>query len=702
MRNRIVGIALALAVASSLVAYTRLITPNGSPERRIDTGGVQFLINDKIVPGLLNADGDVWITADSDPVGALRAAVATWAGVTTAGLTFAPVGTTALVADGSDENHVFVFEDTPENRAVTGGANAVTLGFFTSDGIIVDTDIIFNPVLSGLGQSFAFGTNGDAATFDIEAIALHELGHALGGGHTSVQSATMFQSGKPGDQHPGTLDHDDLAMISEIYPAPGNAALFGSISGIATFAGGGPIRAGSVTAVDPESGTAVSSLSSRQDGSYEITGLPPGGYQVFIEPLNGPVRPSNVRLVDSDADTSFQTTFFGDNNSPTTIQVQAGATAAANIAAPSGDSPVEIELLGQDVGGGSFSFSGIGLALDPGAEAELVAIGPGVGQATATILGNAVQLAGATSVINFTDGTQGLSIPVQVVAGATLKEAGRRGQNAVADAVATLVLNSGGAVSVSTSGLIVPNAGAPSPPTPAFTSAGVVSAASFLGGGVAPGEIVSIFGADMGPTTGAQPAGFDPGTGLLGSTLAGVTVMFDGQPAPLFFVRADQINAQVPFEVSGQANTSVVVSFNGLTSSATQVPVVSAHPALFVLQGSAIVIHNDDGSLNSPSNPVQRGKAVLLFGSGQGVVAPAIATGQPAGASPLSLANGLQLSLGNVSFTPFFAGLSPNFVGLLQINALIPANAPTGGSVPLSISIQGAQSQPGLTIAIAP
>ena len=602
----------------------------------------------------MNADGDVWITADSDPVGALQAAVASWAAVTTAELSFAPVGTTTLLADGSDGNHVFVFDDTPDNRALIGTANAITLGFFTADGIITDTDILFNPVISDGAQSFAFGTNGDPATFDIKAIALHELGHALGGGHSTVQSATMFQSGKPGDTHPGTLDHDDLAMIAEVYPAPGNATLFGSISGLATFAGGGPIRAGAVTAVDPVSGVAVSSLSSRQDGSFEITGLPPGAYQVFVEPLNGPVRPGNVRLFDSDADTSFQTTFFGGNNSPATVQVQAGGTAPANIAAPAGDSPVELELLGRDVGGGAFSFSGIGLALDPGGSAELVAIGPGVGQATATILGNAVQLAGATSVLNFTDGTQGLSIPVQVVAGATLKEAGPRGQNAVADAVATLVLNSGGAVSVSTSGLIVPNAGAPPPPTPAFTSAGVVSAASFLGGGVAPGEIVSIFGVDMGPTTGAQPTGFDPATGLLGSTLAGVSVMFDGQPAPLFFVRADQINAQAPFEISGQANTSVAVSFNGLTSSAAQVAVVSAHPALFANAGSAIVVHNDDGSLNSPSNPVGRGEAVLIFGTGQGVVSPAVATGQPASGSPLSIANGLQLNLGGVSFTPFF------------------------------------------------
>jgi uncharacterized protein (TIGR03437 family) len=64
--------------------------------------------------------------------------------------------------------------------------------------------------------------------------------------------------------------------------------------------------------------------------------------------------------------------------------------------------------------------------------------------------------------------------------------------------------------------------------------------------------------------------------------------------------------------------------------------------------------------------------------------------------------NGLQLNLGGVSSTPFFAGLAPNFVGLLQVNAIIPPNAPTGNTVPLSVSIQGGQSQPGMTIAIAP
>ncbi len=77
---------------------------------------------------------------------------------------------------------------------------------------------------------------------------------------------------------------------------------------------------------------------------------------------------------------------------------------------------------------------------------------------------------------------------------------------------------------------------------PALTQAGVVNAASFLAGGVSPGEIVSLFGSDLGPAVGLQPEGFDPDTGLLATTLGAVSVSFNGVPAPLFFVRQDQIN----------------------------------------------------------------------------------------------------------------------------------------------------------------
>ena len=90
----------------------------------------------------------------------------------------------------------------------------------------------------------------------------------------------------------------------------------------------------------------------------------------------------------------------------------------------------------------------------------------------------------------------------------------------------------------------------------------MVNAASFVGGGVAPGEIISIFGTDVGPRVGVE-TGFDPATGFLPTSFAGVTVTFDGTPAPLFFLLHTQLNVQAPFEIAGRANTNIVVSFNG-------------------------------------------------------------------------------------------------------------------------------------------
>src|SRR5581483_8497301 len=117
------------------------------------------------------------------------------------------------------------------------------------------------------------------------------------------------------------------------------------------------------------------------------------------------------------------------------------------------------------------------------------------------------------------------------------------------------------------------------PPKPAFTAAGIVSAASYQGiksnGPVSPGGIYSIYdipgSPNLGPGTAIVNGGFDV-YGTLPTNLAGVSVRFDGVPAPLFFVYGGQINLQVPFEVAGKTTTNVVVSYYGSTSQPIPVP----------------------------------------------------------------------------------------------------------------------------------
>ena len=134
----------------------------------------------------------------------------------------------------------------------------------------------------------------------------------------------------------------------------------------------------------------------------------------------------------------------------------------------------------------------------------------------------------------------------------------------------------------------------------------VVNAASYVGGGVAPGEIVTIFGAAMGPSD-LVPLQI---TGdRLETTLAGARILFNGAPAPLLSVSDKQSSAIVPYAVAGQPSVDVQVEYQGVQSDVVTVPVLPSRPGIFSLDGSGqglLAILNEDGSVNSPSNPAAR------------------------------------------------------------------------------------------------
>jgi uncharacterized protein (TIGR03437 family) len=218
---------------------------------------------------------------------------------------------------------------------------------------------------------------------------------------------------------------------------------------------------------------------------------------------------------------------------------------------------------------------------------------------------------------------------------------------------------------------------------PLLTAAGVVNGADFSGGGVAPGEIASIFGVDLGPAEGVQP-GLDPQTGKLATTAAGVRVFFGDVLAALFFVRADQLNVQVPFEVAGMERVTVRAEVDGAVSARVTVPVLETHPGLF---GAVL---NQDGSVNSDANRESSGRVVQLFATGQGLVSPAIGSGELApGMEPFPRPlEAVKVTIGGAPATLFFAGLAPGFVGLLQVNAQID-NSVRSGPAEVMLEIGG-------------
>ena len=207
-----------------------------------------------------------------------------------------------------------------------------------------------------------------------------------------------------------------------------------------------------------------------------------------------------------------------------------------------------------------------------------------------------------------------------------------------------------------------------------IASGGVVGAFDFMGGGVAPGELVSIFGQGIGPAQGIAVSEFDPETGKLPATAAGVRVFFNDILAPVLFVRGDQVNVQVPFEVAGLSTVNVRIEYNGVISNSVQVEVLETHPGLFP---SAV---NLDGSLSSEAAPSSAGDFVLLFATGQGVTDPAVETGAtPPAAEPFARpVASVEVLIGGRPAQIFFAGLVSPFVGLMQLNVQVPADLPPG------------------------
>jgi uncharacterized protein (TIGR03437 family) len=237
-------------------------------------------------------------------------------------------------------------------------------------------------------------------------------------------------------------------------------------------------------------------------------------------------------------------------------------------------------------------------------------------------------------------------------------------------------------------------------PTP--TIAGVINAASGVVGTVAPGMAISIFGTSLGPATGVGFAA-PPEGGTVATLLGGTEVLFDGTPVPLLFTLAGQVNALAPFELAGKTSTVVKVVSNGVTSAGMTLPVVPAEPGLFTANATGKgegAILNQDGSVNSATNPAAAGSTIQIFGTGGGVTVPPSTDGA---LNPLTSTGALALAttatVGGQKATVTYAGPAPNLVsGIIQVNVTLPSGTPSG-NVPVVVQVGTVSSQT-VTVAV--
>ncbi len=214
----------------------------------------------------------------------------------------------------------------------------------------------------------------------------------------------------------------------------------------------------------------------------------------------------------------------------------------------------------------------------------------------------------------------------------------------------------------------------------------VTSAASYAANGVAPGELLTIFGGTLGPATLTT---FSLVNNVVPTQLANTRVLFDGVAVPVIYTQAGQASVIAPFSLEGKTVTRVVVEYLGFQSTPLVLPVLSSKPALFTVDASgegAGAILNENSSVNSTSNRAARESVVVLYMTGGGAMNPAGLEGRVA-AGTSSLTQLVQVTINGSPATILYAGNAPGLVeGVVQINVRLPFNT-TSGLNPIRVQV---------------
>jgi uncharacterized protein (TIGR03437 family) len=237
--------------------------------------------------------------------------------------------------------------------------------------------------------------------------------------------------------------------------------------------------------------------------------------------------------------------------------------------------------------------------------------------------------------------------------------------------------------------MLVPNAVVQPAPVVVAPPLTVENAASLMVGPVAPGELVTILGMGLGPQAGV--GGTYDASGLLANQLAGTEVLFDGLPAPLLYAQASQINAQVPYTVSGNSSTHMEVFYQAQSVGTLDLMVTANVPAVF----STIV--QQDGTYNSAANPAPHGMFLTLYATGDGIEYGPDLAGLPAAVPYPFPVLPVTVTLAGMAAEVTYAGSAPGLVGILQVNALVPGSFVPSGAVPLVLTV-GTVQAPAVTV----
>lgn len=234
--------------------------------------------------------------------------------------------------------------------------------------------------------------------------------------------------------------------------------------------------------------------------------------------------------------------------------------------------------------------------------------------------------------------------------------------------------------------------------TPIVAPGSLVHAATFAGGlPVAPGSLISVFGANLSKPTGQVSA--IPLPEILDET----EIELGGRRLPLLYVSEQQVNAQVPFDIPSNTQHQVVVRRGTQLSVPEVFAVAAAQPGIFTKNnkgfGQGIILKSDQLTLAEVGTPADRGEVIVIYCTGLGAVTPNVASGVAAPIPAARTVNEVALKIDGRPAQVLFSGLTPGFAGLYQVNAIVPAESSTGDSVTVTMEVAG-QTSPVVLMAV--
>ncbi len=235
------------------------------------------------------------------------------------------------------------------------------------------------------------------------------------------------------------------------------------------------------------------------------------------------------------------------------------------------------------------------------------------------------------------------------------------------------------------------------PAAPDYSAESIANTAANVGGFFAPNTFVSIYGTNLAYATRAiSPDDVRAGTLPTALIGGGVHVLLNMLPANLYFVSPNQVNILIPPSLApGKVKLQLVN--DALAGPAVEIMLEAAAPALFEVEDHRVVATHGNGPLVTPEAPAAAGEIVVLYASGLGATSPAALPNRLA-EIPAQVADleHFQVEIGGAAVARadiLYAGLTPGFGGLFQINLRLPGG--TAADPEIRVGYPGNMSPPG-------